>query len=195
MGLIETREGIKSTEDMQELVRTEIKNKFISLFSNGGIMTHSGVILPIPFEEIEDAIITEEQLDTLKMIRTIRLKGREVEKMFPENSTIKHVVSHIVLPDTLGHLGYRETQNGSIRLFIRGTNTKQEPHDHNIGSDWQLGYALSRYASTTLKNHGFYNQIPSIRKYSDGVLREIANQNGVGKAPIGEIQHRLSEAR
>jgi len=194
MGLIEARKGTKPTEGMQELVRTEVKNKFISLFSNGGIITHSGVILPIPFEEIEDAFITDEQLDTLKMIRTLSLKGREVEKMFPENSTIKHVTSHIVLPDTLGHLGYRETQNGSMRLVIRGTNTKQEPHDHNIGSDWQLGYALSRYAAITSKNHGFYNQIPSIRRYSDGILKEIASQNGVGKIP-NKIQHKLSEAR
>lgn len=193
MGLPETKSGTSlPIDEKKHLVRSEVENVFNSLLSSGGVITHDGQIIHSGIENLQDvAVFTEEQRDALVRTRTLKLKAGDMRHLLPEGRTIKYISSHLILPNTNSVLGYRMGRNGGIHLFIRGINRNGDTHDYNIGADWELGHALSNHASRVLRHEKI--SVPSAERYSDEILKDIANKEGVGEMPITKKRYGLPE--
>lgn len=181
MGLPESRQGkalagIPSPE-VQEAVRERVKKTITTLLKNGGAITNSGKIVTFDYSQVNAGRLTISDIKNLALTSILTVPAGQADLLFTQGA-IKGESVHIVVPNTLGKLGYKTGERESTFIWVQGSDSNGKTTYHYQGRGVQT--ALTRYVDRILTEEGLHGFFPLTRQYAGKILRGIADEHGIG---------------
>lgn len=174
------------TTDRETPARSEIRQTIRGLLINGGAITPSGKILSYRYAELHTDALPEKHRKRLKTGLIPRVPPRDARPAFPAGREVKKSAVHIIPNGVIERLGYEVTRKDVFRFLVEGLSEDGMTPCQVINYDpaMHLGTAFNNFAKIILEREQIWGPYFELKKYTAGILRDIANSEGLGQIDL-----------